>query len=371
MHGPDALRRVGDDPPQDRRRRRRARCARASRSSSALCLRGAPFNVHWTLTECEAPNLGDVGGQGPGRLLRAHRLPALSRTATAARTSSTRTSSRHRAAPRQAASRVLVGGMPKREADQSLQALKTLLERARLSAASAPSTSSRTISRRRHARRGRARRTGRRTGCTRGRGPRAAPRSARARRRGSTAGPRRERSISGVRSGAVGRPAGPVVRRQHALGVRDLDGVDRPASTIAASTRRRRHLLEARKRVPTSAPWAPSASAAASPRPSAIPPAAATGIAPARSTTSGTSTIVPTQPPWPPASPPWATTTSAPAASAASAWPRSTTCWIQRMPSAWARATSSSSTPMWNEIAAGASAASPRRRPRRTGGSCG
>src|SRR5215207_2624070 len=76
--------------------------------------------------------------------------------------------------------------------------------------------------------------------------------------------------------------------------------------------------VEARKRVPTSAPWAPRASAAATPRPSAIPPAATTGTAPARSTSSGTSTIVPSQPPWPPASPPWATSTSAPAASAVS-----------------------------------------------------
>ena len=106
--------------------------------------------------------------------------------------------------------------------------------------------------------------------------------------------------------------------------------------------------------MPTSTPWAPSASAAATPRPSAIPPAATTGTAPARSTSSGTSTIVPTQPPWPPASPPWATSTSAPAASAASACSRSITCWIHRQPAAWARSISSGMTPMWNEIAGGA-----------------
>ena len=46
--------------------------------------------------------------------------------------------------------------------------------------------------------------------------------------------------------------------------------------------------VEARKRVPMTTPWAPSASAAARPRPSAIPPAATTGMSPATSTTWGT-----------------------------------------------------------------------------------
>src|ERR1700753_2772158 len=41
-------------------------------------------------------------------------------------------------------------------------------------------------------------------------------------------------------------------------------------------------------RVPMTAPLAPSTSAAASPRPSAIPPAASTGIGATRSTTAGT-----------------------------------------------------------------------------------
>jgi hypothetical protein len=62
--------------------------------------------------------------------------------------------------------------------------------------------------------------------------------------------------------------------------------------------------VEARNRVPIDTPWAPSASAAARPRPSAMPPAATTGRSPATSTTCGTNTIVETQPPFPPASPP-------------------------------------------------------------------
>src|SRR5258708_31027447 len=43
----------------------------------------------------------------------------------------------------------------------------------------------------------------------------------------------------------------------------------------------------ARNRVPIHAPAAPSASTAASPRPSAMPPAATTGVAPTTSTTAG------------------------------------------------------------------------------------
>ena len=67
-------------------------------------------------------------------------------------------------------------------------------------------------------------------------------------------------------------------------------------------------------RVPMSAPAAPRARAAATPRPSAIPPAARTGVGAARSTTTGTKGSVdrPRRAPCPPASVPWATMTSAP-----------------------------------------------------------
>src|SRR5262249_27014645 len=85
----------------------------------------------------------------------------------------------------------------------------------------------------------------------------------------------------------------------------------------------------ATKRVPSSTPLAPSASAATSPRPSARPPAATTGTRTA-STTCGSRDMRPTRsasgnaalPPidrWPPASSPWATMTSAPPAAAARA----------------------------------------------------
>src|SRR5437868_2809575 len=78
--------------------------------------------------------------------------------------------------------------------------------------------------------------------------------------------------------------------------------------------------VAARKRVPTHAPAAPSASTAARPRPSAIPPAATTGTGATVSTTRGTSASVETVPQTcPPASQPCATTTLAPAAAAARA----------------------------------------------------
>ena len=65
---------------------------------------------------------------------------------------------------------------------------------------------------------------------------------------------------------------------------------------------------------PHHTPSAPSASAAAIWRPRAIPPAASTGTGATASTTSGTSTIVETWPVCPPASVPWATIRSTPAA---------------------------------------------------------
>src|SRR5947199_213026 len=73
----------------------------------------------------------------------------------------------------------------------------------------------------------------------------------------------------------------------------------------------------ARNRVPRTTPSAPSASAATTPRASAIPPAATTGVGATASTTRGTRTIVATWPAtWPPASTPCATMTSTPARAA-------------------------------------------------------
>ena len=84
----------------------------------------------------------------------------------------------------------------------------------------------------------------------------------------------------------------------------------------------------ARNRVPSSTPAAPSARAAATPRPSAIPPAASTGTGAARSATTGTNGRVdrPRRAPCPPLSVPCATITSA---------PRSTACLASSTLVAW------------------------------------
>ena len=73
----------------------------------------------------------------------------------------------------------------------------------------------------------------------------------------------------------------------------------------------------ARKRVPIQAPAAPNAKAAARPRPSAMPPAATTGVGETASTTAGMRGIVATVPrTCPPASHPCATTISTPQSTA-------------------------------------------------------
>jgi hypothetical protein len=65
---------------------------------------------------------------------------------------------------------------------------------------------------------------------------------------------------------------------------------------------------------PHHTPWAPSAIAAATWAPVTIPPAARTGVGETALTTSGTRTMVEMVPVWPPASVPWATMRSTPAA---------------------------------------------------------
>ena len=100
-----------------------------------------------------------------------------------------------------------------------------------------------------------------------------------------------------------GAPPGGVV------GARGDDRLRLASASISAS-------WVASNRVPMTAPAAPSTNAAASPRPSAMPPAASTGAEPAMSTTAGTNGNVARPPPCPPASEPCATMMSAPTSSA-------------------------------------------------------
>jgi uncharacterized protein YndB with AHSA1/START domain len=94
-----------------------------------LCLRGANFKVRWTLTEAERPDRATWEGRGP-----AHSYARTAYTlAPLDGGSKTRFDYENEfKAPGgllgAAASRVLVGGVPQREATRSLQRLKALLE---------------------------------------------------------------------------------------------------------------------------------------------------------------------------------------------------------------------------------------------------
>jgi uncharacterized membrane protein len=95
-----------------------------------LCLRGANFKVRWTLTEADRPERATWEGRGP-----AHSYARTSYALSPVDGNRTRFDYENEfKAPGglvgAAASRVLVGGVPQREANRSLQRLKALLERA-------------------------------------------------------------------------------------------------------------------------------------------------------------------------------------------------------------------------------------------------
>ena len=93
-----------------------------------LCLRHTNFKVHWTLTEADRPDRATWEGRGPARSYArtSYRLQSLNGDATRFEYEN------EFKAPGgfigAAASRVLVGGVPQREANHSLQRLKRLLE---------------------------------------------------------------------------------------------------------------------------------------------------------------------------------------------------------------------------------------------------
>jgi len=93
-----------------------------------LCLRHANFKVHWTLTEADRPGAATWEGRGPaGSYARtSYRLKDLDGGRTRFEYEN------EFKAPGgilgAAASRVIVGGVPQREANRSLQNLKALLE---------------------------------------------------------------------------------------------------------------------------------------------------------------------------------------------------------------------------------------------------
>jgi uncharacterized protein YndB with AHSA1/START domain len=93
-----------------------------------LCLRGTNFKVHWTLTEASRPDHATWEGRGPARS-----YARTSYTLTPLDGGATRFEYENEFKPPggmigAAASRVIVGGVPQREANRSLQRLKQLLE---------------------------------------------------------------------------------------------------------------------------------------------------------------------------------------------------------------------------------------------------
>jgi uncharacterized membrane protein len=93
-----------------------------------LCLRGANFKVHWTLTEASRPDRATWEGHGPAHSYArtAYRLHAVDGDRT--RFDYENEFKAPGGIFGAAASRVIVGGVPQREANRSLQRLKALIE---------------------------------------------------------------------------------------------------------------------------------------------------------------------------------------------------------------------------------------------------
>jgi hypothetical protein len=92
-----------------------------------LCLRGVKFDVDWRLTELDAPHRAVWEGHGPARS-RATIVDALSAVDGGTRFDYSNQFKAPLGPLGAVASRALVGGLPKREADASLQRLKDLVE---------------------------------------------------------------------------------------------------------------------------------------------------------------------------------------------------------------------------------------------------
>jgi carbon monoxide dehydrogenase subunit G len=97
------------------------------RMSQTLHLRGVPFKVHWTLAELDAPRFARWEGTGPAR------AKAVTENRLSERDGRThfdyRNDFRTPFGPLgAAASRVIVGGIPEKEANASLGRLRDILE---------------------------------------------------------------------------------------------------------------------------------------------------------------------------------------------------------------------------------------------------
>lgn len=100
---------------------------RGFRMSQTLCLRGVHFKVHWTLEEVDAPRFARWEGKGPAR------STAVTENRLTAREGRTHFDYRNEFRTPfgllgAAASKVVVGGIPEKEANASLRRLKDVLE---------------------------------------------------------------------------------------------------------------------------------------------------------------------------------------------------------------------------------------------------
>src|SRR5918992_3976367 len=94
-----------------------------------LCLRGVNFKVHWQLVHCTHPSHAEWHGRGPARS-HAETEYRLAANGDGGTRFAYRNEFRAPLGPLGAvASRAIVGGLPRKEADASLQRLKALAER--------------------------------------------------------------------------------------------------------------------------------------------------------------------------------------------------------------------------------------------------
>ena len=97
------------------------------RMSQSLCLLGVHFKVHWTLEELDAPRFARWEGRGPAR------STAVTENRLSQRGGRTHFDYRNEfhtpfGPLGAAASKVIVGGIPEKEANASLRRLRTILE---------------------------------------------------------------------------------------------------------------------------------------------------------------------------------------------------------------------------------------------------